>query len=153
VRRDFGVDVFDTTSTSIWSTAPFTKLLRKFLSGFINGVAVRRQCEDYGDMPIERRAFRSVFVAAAAVAAIVATPAAVIANTPATTTHQVVLAGNGNGNVHGSGGGGAGGGGGCGNGRGWHGCGGWNPATGGFGGGCSNGVCGGWDGVRGWGNF
>jgi hypothetical protein len=73
---------------------------------------------------------------------IVATPAAVIVNAPATTTDQVVLADNGNG--HGSGGG---------NGPGWPGCRGWNPIVGGFGGGCSNGVCGGWDGVRGWGNF
>jgi hypothetical protein len=70
-----------------------------------------------------------VLVAGAAVAATVATPAALIANAPGTTTDQVVLAGNGN--VHGSGGGGAGGGGGCGNGPGWH----------------------GWDGVRGWGHF
>jgi hypothetical protein len=103
-------------------------------------------------MLIKRKVFGSVFVAGAAVAAIIATPAAVIANAPATTTHQVVLADNGN--VHGSGGGdGQGGSGGCGNGPGWHGCGGWNPSVGGFGGGCSNGVCGGWDGVRGWGNF
>jgi hypothetical protein len=73
---------------------------------------------------------------------IVATPAAVIVNAPATTTDQVVLADNGN--VHGSGGD---------NGPGWPGCRGWNTSVGGIGGGCSNGVCGGWDGVRGWGNF
>jgi hypothetical protein len=100
-------------------------------------------------MPITRRLFGSVLVAGATVA----TPAALIANAPGTTSDQVVLAGNGNGNVHGSGGGGAGGGGGCGNGPGWHGCGGWNTSVGGIGGGCSNGVCGGWDGVRGWGHF
>jgi hypothetical protein len=118
--------------------------------GAHNWVEAIRLREHYVVMLIIRSFLTSVFVAGAAAAAIVAAPTAVIANTSATTPHQVVLA---EPSGHGSGGGdGQGGGGGCYSGPGWNGCGGWNPAQGGFGSGCVNGTCGGWDGNRGWGN-
>jgi hypothetical protein len=96
-----------------------------------------------------RKFITSVFVAGAAAAAIIATPATAIANTPGPTPNQVILAEPAG---YGSGGGDQGGGGGCYSGPGWHGCGGWNPFQGGYGSGCLNGMCGGWDGTRGWGN-
>ena len=98
-------------------------------------------------MLITRRFVGSLAVAGAAAAAIVAAPAAVIANAPQPTFSQVVVA-----EPAGHGSGGQGGGDGCYSGPGWHGCGGWNPIQGGFGSGCVNGVCGGWDGTRGWGD-
>jgi hypothetical protein len=93
-----------------------------------------------------RRFIGSLAVAGAA-AAIVAAPAAVLANAPSNSSGQIVLA-----EPAGHGSGGQGGGDGCYSGPGWHGCGGWNPVQGGFGSGCVNGVCGGWDGTRGWGD-
>ncbi|KMV17887.1 hypothetical protein [Mycobacterium heckeshornense] len=100
-----------------------------------------------------RNFVRSVVVAGAAAAAIGAVPTAVvIANSPATPAHQVVVA-DPNGTQGSGGPDGQGGGGGCGSGPGWNGCGGWNPFQGAFVNACANGACGGWDGTRGWGHF
>lgn len=93
-----------------------------------------------------RKLVGTVFVAGAAAAIGFAPTVLVLADSPAVTTDQVVLADpSGGGGPDGNGGGD-----GCGSDAGWQGCGGWNPGGNGFGNGCVGNICGGWDGVRGW---